>query len=153
MIRQGNIALPLIPQVSVPLNTSDCLCESLEDLASVIQSPLGIEHDCHTNSDCDGMQCELDINSDRYFLDLVVFSCMEPPAIDVIVEDEEQERVFEQTFTESGTRNLTLGLFPMILNSTVIHHNYSVDVEVSTYYTFIIRISVLKYKVISLTSY
>ena len=129
MLYQEDIALSLIPEVSVPLNTTDCSCQSLQDLASVIQSP--IEHDCYNTSTCDGIRCELDVFGAVYYVEIVVLSCAEPTAFEVLVEDDAFQPLSVSIFNKTSQEIITVDGVDIVIDSTIIHHEYSVEIEVS----------------------
>ena len=127
---QVDIALTLIPEVSVPLNTTDCSCQSLEDLASVIQSP--IAHDCYNTSECDGIRCELDVFGTVYYVEIVVLFCAEPTAFEVLVENAAFQPLAEAIFNKTSQEVIIVEGVNIIVNATIIHHEYSVEIEVSS---------------------
>ena len=134
MIVEGDIAITAIPSVLVPLNTSECQCESLHDLASIIHSPL--EHDCvvlNSSSHCDGVRCELDYVGTVYYLELIVLSCEDPPAVEFAIEDSDLNPLYEAVFNKTGTTNFNVANPPVIFNGTLVQYNHSIDVEVSCY--------------------
>ena len=129
MVYQGDISQRLIPEVSVPLNTTECSCESLRDLASVIQSP--IEHDCYNTSNCDGIRCELDIFGAVYYVEIVVLFCAKPTAIEVLVEDESFQPLSESIFNETSQQVIMVAGVNVVIDATIIHHEYSIEIEVN----------------------
>ena len=106
-----------------------CSCQSLEELAEKTQSPL--EHDCYTNEACDGIRCELDVFGTRFHLETILLSCDTPPALESVVEDENNVPLHTAVYSTSGEYLLEIeGIFlPVYVN--IQHHNYSMDVEVS----------------------
>ena len=119
----------LIPPVLVPLNTTECMCESLEDFASIIQSPF--EHDCVTNSDCNGIRCELDIFGNVFFIDAIVLPCIVPPAIEVLVENSQREILSAVVFNRTDEKTIMILGTSLPLDVIIVHHEYSMDIQVS----------------------
>ena len=122
-------SVQLIPLTSVPLNATECMCESLEDLADNIQSP--VEHNCSTTPNCDGFHCELDVSGNTFFVEGIVLPCTNPPAAEVIVQNSQRQNIFSAIFNTSGQRDIVILGLRMTVNTTVVHHKYSVDIEVS----------------------
>ena len=89
-----------------------------------------VEHDCTANTDCDGMICELDVFGTVYYLETLLLSCEEPPAVDVVVEDDEHKALFASQFNRTGTYELVISGFRLPLSVVIEHHDYSMDVEV-----------------------
>ena len=67
-----------------------------------------------------------------YYIYLLVLSCEDPPAIDVLVEDSEENPFYEAVFNQSGSSELVLGGIPTTLHATIVHKQYSMEVEVHT---------------------
>ena len=120
----------LIPPVSIPLDPQRCSCESLEGLAEEIDFPL--EHNCTTNEDCDGVRCEFDIFNTVYHLETVLLSCEDPPALAMVVEDVNNQPLRVTNFSRTGVYSLgMIRGFNVPLSIMMVHHPYSMDVEVS----------------------
>ena len=121
---------PVIPQVYVPLNASDCMCSSLQELAS-LSGPSLIETSCVTNDECDGVRCQLNIVNNIFYVETVVFPCSN--ATDVLVEDQAFTVLFMTTiFNRSEVRNVVIGGRPLIINATVVPMDYSMLIAVSS---------------------
>ena len=118
----------LIPPIIFPINTTECLCTSLEQLAEKIHTPF--EHDCYTTTDCDGIICTLDVAISSYLLEMIVLSCEDPPAVDVVVEREDGTPIFSLVVNESVTVPVWISVFRHDLSISVIHRTYSMDVQV-----------------------
>ena len=128
MIVEGDIAITAIPSVLVPLNTSECACESLDNVASSIESPL--EHDCQRDANCDGVRCEMDLFGRVFYIELLIDPCQDPPAVDWVIFNSDMEAIYEVTFDESGTGQFTVRGQPLPLEQIIVHHNYSMEIEV-----------------------
>jgi hypothetical protein len=119
----------VIPTVFVPLNASDCMCSSLTDVAQQATHP-GIEPECSTNDDCDGVYCELDILGARYYLEIIVLPCQN--ALDVLVEDSSRRVLHADVYDRNETRFFSIGIVPLSNEVIIIPYEYSMDVQVST---------------------
>ena len=117
----------VIPTVYVPLNPGDCMCDSLADLAQRATHPL-IEPQCSTNQRCDGVRCELDILGTVYFLETVVLPCQN--ALSLLVEDSSGGVLHSSVFNRSETRSLQIGIFSLPTEVVILHHEYSMDIQV-----------------------
>ena len=111
-------AVYLIPLVHVPLNASQCMCESLKNLS---------QYSCTKNSACNGVQCDIDGLS--YTVDLLVLSCDDPPGIGITILDPDGTDIYMGTFDQ--TQSIPI---PPVgnLKVSILHHDYSMDVEVSS---------------------
>ena len=99
------------------------------ELADKIHSP--IEHDCDANTDCDGVRCEADVFSNTYLLEFLILSCEDPPALDILLEDSDENALFSAVVTDSYYGTLPADEFVIILQASVVHYNYSMDIQVS----------------------
>ena len=122
------ISAQLIPPTLVPLNTTECMCESLEDLADIIHSPF--EHDCSTTSKCDGVRCELDVFGNMFFVEAIILPCTNPPAAEVVVQNSLGQNLFVGIFNRSGQRDIVILGTRITVDVIVVHRDYSMDVEV-----------------------
>ena len=93
-----------------------------------ISSPF--EHNCSTTEDCDGVRCVLDLFSDSYIVEMYTLSCAEPPAVDVLVEDDEGNPFYSQQFDSSLYQVVEINGIPVLLEVILVHHSYSMELEV-----------------------
>ena len=119
----------LIPEIGYIINTTQCLCDSMVELADKIHSP--IEHDCAANDDCNGVLCVADVFSDTYLLEFLILSCEDPPALDILLEDGDGNALFSAVVTDTYYGTLPAGDFVILLQANVVHYNYSMDIQVS----------------------
>ena len=117
----------LIPQVLVPLNASECLCDSLADLAEQATHPL-VEPECSTNELCNGVRCELDIFGSVYYLEIMIDSC--ESAVEVLVEDSQGQVLHSSTFNQTETKTLQIGSLSLPTEVVIVKHNYSMELQV-----------------------
>ena len=106
------------------------MCDSLEEFASLIQSPF--EHDCSTNSNCSGIRCELDIFGNVFFIDANVLPCMVPPAIEVLIENAQHEIISATVFNRTEEKAIMVAGTSLPLDAVIIHRSYSMDIQVSS---------------------
>ena len=99
----------------------------------MIQSP--IEHDCYNTSRCDGIRCELDVFGVAYYVEIVVLSCAQPTAIELLVEDAAFQPLTETIFDQTSESIITISGLDLHIVATIIHHEYSIEVEVAEHYT------------------
>ena len=99
------------------------------ELADKIHSPL--EHDCAPTTDCDGVRCELDIIFTTSYMEVLVLSCAQPPALGVIVEDSNGNPSYSTVVNESSSGVVLIGALAVRLDVLLVHHDYSMDIQVS----------------------
>ena len=121
-------ARPLIPHVLVPLNSSECLCASMSQLA---QSALSsVSCDVSDQSDyCDGVMCSLEHFRQGYKMELEVFSCTDPPSVHLTFRDLQDAVVYQHTFSDSEEVPVNLGV-TVTLRFSLTHNNYSMTIRV-----------------------
>ncbi len=123
-------AVPLIPQVSVPLNSTECACQSFEELAAITFSP--VEHDCRVVENCRGVECELDVFGSIYYIEYLVDPCGDDVVIDYIIYNDEMEALVVESFNETTSTIIVVDGTPIPVEHTLIRHDYSIEVEVSS---------------------
>ena len=124
----GDIAYYLVPEITIPLDPHTCSCQSLEELANITHSPF--EHDCRTNEVCDGVRCEVDVLGSTFHLETILLSCEDPPALESVVEDENNTPLYTAVYDETGLYRLQISGLSLPLYVVIEHHNYSMDVAV-----------------------
>ena len=126
-----NIGGVVIPQVYVPLNASDCMCDSLRDLADQATHP-GIQPECSTNELCDGVRCEFDIFGAVYYLEIIVLPCQN--AVSLLVEDSSRQVLHISVFNQTATRPIPIGFLTLQTEVFIVPHDYSMEVQVAKQY-------------------
>ena len=120
----------LIPQATVPLNASQCMCQSLQDLAAqAVQADIDIEPECQTNQECNGVVCELDIFGSVYYLESIILPC--DYAVDVVVRDSQRQAIFMSVYNRTEIHMISIGIFTTSLYVEIVPHPYSMEVSVS----------------------
>ena len=121
----------VIPQVYIPLNTSDCMCQSLTRLVDQIHHT-GVTVTCSTNEQCSEnlIHCSgRDIRGVDFEVNTTVLPCENAIQIqDVRIGNRVIHRPLR--LTESFSLNLTVINFIGLIEATIIPHNYSLEVQV-----------------------
>ena len=117
----------LIPVVHVPLNASDCFCDSLTGLAQVATHPV-LEPECSTNEACDGIRCEVDIFGTVYYFEIVIRSCSE--SVGLLVEDSNFNVLNMAEFNQSETRPIQVGSLTLQVEVVIVKYPYSMEIQV-----------------------
>ena len=121
---------PVVPQVLVPLNTSDCMCESMVQLAARAGHS-DVETDCEANSDCSGVRCQVTVSGAIYRVQGEVSACDEDLFIEMLVDGEENPRLLTQV-NQSGRYVIeVVPGFPLIVDMILERRDYSVLIAVS----------------------
>ena len=117
-----------VPDVTVPLNASDCACRSLQQLASDAQSSPGLlQLSCSTNQQCTGVRCVPALPS-LFGVDLTVLPCRSPPAVQVsLVDATGYAALYSGTFDRS--QNVSVSAL-LTLSVDITQRQYSMDVGV-----------------------
>ena len=127
--QEGSSNVTLIPQATVPLNASECMCQSLQNLATKAGSTV-VEPECLTNTECNGIVCELDIIGSVFYLESIILPC--DYAVDVVVRDSQRRALFMSVYNRTETHTISIGIFSASLYVEIVRHPYSMEVSVST---------------------
>ena len=134
---QGDIMTMVVPTVTVPLNPRVCMCQSMQSVAQDLQLPqiIPVQFSCtHNTTICNRVHCQFS----NYPLDVTFDPCSE--AIQLTAHDSNGHLVYQKTFNDS--QNVTFNLPSSVssflgstatLNVIIVHHNYSMEIEVSRY--------------------
>ena len=120
--------IDLVPWVQYDINTTECLCSSVEELAEKIHSPA--EHDCSATPTCDGVTCELEVFGNTLTLETDVLSCTTPPAFDVIVKDSSGTPIYTGVYDDNSTGTINIAGFVLPISVLLIQRPYSIEIEV-----------------------
>lgn len=121
----------VIPQVYIPLNTSDCMCRSLIRLAHQIHHS-DVTITCSTNEQCSAnlIHCSgRDIQGMEFEVNITVLPCENAFQIQDVRIGNHMTHI-PLKFTESFTLNLTVIKFIGLVEATIIPHDYSLEVQV-----------------------
>ena len=119
----------LIPPITVPIDQQFCSCQSLEGLASNIHTPL--EPECFTNDMCNGIRCKFTVLGSMFQLETLLLSCNNPPAIETVLEDENNAPLSTNTASRTGIYYMRVNTLELPMYVEITHYNYSMDISVS----------------------
>ena len=136
---EGDIAVRLIPEITIPIHPRQCMCQSMREIASVIRFPTQIPFvnlglTCLARLDCAGVLCNITFGELRnYVANITVNPCGE--TVHIVVMDSNSTTQLDQVYRDSGSYSFDL---PGGLTQTqatlvigMVHHNYSMDLSVS----------------------
>ena len=124
---QGVPVIVAIPLTAVPLNASDCMCQSIQDIADNGDYP--VDTVCVNNSQCNGVDCTFKFGPISFNVETEIQPCSQPPGFFVIFSHAQTGNVvFDEYFNSSTNSSHVFGL-PLYV--VVIHKPYSMIVEVS----------------------
>ena len=95
-----------------------------------------------TNEQCNGVRCELDVLGDIYHVETILLSCEEPPAVDVLIEDEQNQPLHAIIISRTGLYTININGLPLPLYVEIEHHDYSMDVVVSPHFVLLLIVCV-----------
>ena len=136
MRQEGSPNSTLIPQATIPLNASDCMCQSLQNL-STRAGGSDLEPECQTNPECNGIVCELDIFGSVFYLETIVLPC--DYAVDVVIRDSQRQPTFMSVYNHTETHTISIGSFSAPLYVEIVPHPYSMEVYVSLDFFFLLQ--------------
>ena len=135
----GDQALHLIPEITIPLNPHQCMCQSMRQIARIIRFPTQIPFltlglNCSPRPDCTGVHCNITIGSiNNYGADITINPCGE--TVHMVVLDSDSATQFDRVFNDTGSYSFNIPGAPVqtqaTLNIGMVHHNYSMDLSVS----------------------
>ena len=129
---QTNSGDVVIPQVYVPLNASDCMCQSLSRLAGSI-SHNDVTITCSTNEQCSEnlIHCSgRDIRGIDFEVNVTVLPCENAFRVQDVRIGNDVIQNIPLKFSESFTKNLSIINFNALIEATIIPHNYSLEMQV-----------------------
>ena len=126
----------VVPRTVISLNASDCMCQSIQSLAQLGESP--VETNCTSNPKCTGLECTFNLYNNDYKVETEVNPCTHPPGIDFYIKPVHTNQILFHRFFNTSSNATILGLFP--LHVTVEHRNYSMIISVSTLLDYIIYV-------------
>lgn len=133
MITVFGITFNTIPSTAIPLNASDCMCQSIQDITMSNDIPDGAV--CVNNSQCTGLDCTFNIGGTMYKVETQIQPCSYPPGFIFIVSQVQTGTVvFEDFFDSSNNSSI---LFELPLYVVVIHKPYSMVITVSICYILV----------------
>ena len=121
----------IIPSTAVPLNTSDCMCQSIQSITESNDIPDGAV--CFNNSQCTGVDCTISIGDTIYNIKTNIHPCSYPPGFFFIVSQAQTGNVVFKEFFNSSTNSSSLLALPLYV--VVTNKPYSMIISVSIYHT------------------
>ena len=127
----GMTTLDAIPSTAVPLNTSYCMCQSIQSITESSDIPDGAV--CVNNSQCTGVDCTFTFGGNTYSVKTNIQPCSYPPGFFFIVSQAQTGNVEFKEFLNSSTNSSLLLGFPLYV--VVTNKPYSMIISVSIYHT------------------
>lgn len=121
------VLLEVVPALLIPLNASDCMCDSLAVLAETADHHV-FSPECATNEACDGIRCSLLVLGTTYYIEVIVLPCNN--SAQVVVEDANLNHLESAVFAGNETRRLTVQGYPIDVTTVIIPREYSMEVQV-----------------------
>ena len=121
----------LVPHVTIGLNPTGCMCESINAIADRGVSPFDTQ--CVNNTECTGLECTFDTQGfGTYRIETEVQSCATPPGFVFLVRNVESDAIiFDQYFDSSRNATINFNNVAIPLHVKVHHRKYSIIISVS----------------------
>lgn len=121
----------LVPHVTIGLNPTGCMCESINAIAGRGVSPFDTQ--CVNNTECTGLECTFDTQVfGTYRIETEVQSCVTPPGFVFLVRNVESGAIiFDQYFDSSRNATINFNNVAIPLHVKVHHRKYSIIISVS----------------------
>lgn len=117
-----------MPEVVVPLNASDCMCRSLQQLAGSIRTAGGLSCTATPSPPCNRVQCQPQTLLPSLFgVDVTVLQCRDPPAVQISLTEPSGSSIYSGVFDRS--QNVSVSVL-LTLSVSIVQGPYSIDVEV-----------------------
>ena len=97
----------VIPYTEIPLNASYCMCESIKQMASNIQSPVATG--CVTNMKCIGVECEVVFNEIDFLVENEIIQCNNPPGFLLVIRSVMNNVIVFESYFDRSTNATVLG--------------------------------------------
>ena len=124
----------IIPPLTIGLNQTACMCQSMQALASSVDPPEPASGSCQAASTCSGVNCILTVPLTGTFYIKVDFEvCQDPPRMLVVVEDSGNNILLDQYFSTSEIVDVSVSTFLTITLDVVIeNYDHSMILQVYT---------------------
>lgn len=120
----------LVPFVTIGLNASGCMCDSINAIPERGVSPY--ETDCVNNTECTGLECNFSIGPVHYKIETEVQSCANPPGFIFLIRNVDTNLIiFNQYFDSSKNTSIPFGQASIPLGVMVHHRKYSMIISIS----------------------
>ena len=104
---QNSMQYTVIPYTEIPLNASYCMCESIEQIANNIQSP--VVTSCVTNMKCIGVECEIVFNEIDFLVENEIIQCNNPPGFLLVIRSAMNNVIVFESYFDRSTNATILG--------------------------------------------
>ena len=133
--------ISLIPPLTIGLNQTICMCQSMQAIASSVEPPDPASGSCQRASTCSGVNLILTIPIvGTFYIEVDFEVCQDPPRILVVVKDSTDGVLFDQYFTTSETVDVRVNAF-LTLTLNVIIENYDYSMIIQVYASCIVAAS------------
>ena len=122
-IYSGDIAIDVIPSVSLPLTPHSCMCQSLESVADNFSIFLPLQYNCSRDQDCTSVVCTFPDYSDA-----TVKLTFDPCSESVIMSGLPSGSV---VFNQTEDRDFEVQNTPFTVHVELTNYNYSMNISVS----------------------
>ena len=133
MITVFGTSYEVIPSTAVPLNTSDCMCQSIQSITESGDIPYGAV--CVNNSQCTGVDCTISIGGSTYNVKTNIKPCSYSTGFLFTVSQTQTSIVVFNEFFSSSTNSSLPDPLGLPLYVVVTNKPYSMIISVSIYYT------------------
>ena len=116
-----------VPSVQIPLNASDCMCESVKNAIAGENEEELLGETCMANAECTGQKCSINFASIMFLLEIDSRPCANPPGFVFITSA--NGTVLSENYFNKDTNISVLGLG--VFAFTLEHREYSVIMEVN----------------------
>ena len=122
----------LIPPLTIGLNQTMCMCQSMQALASSVDPPAPASGSCQGASTCSGVNCILTVPFvGTYSVEVDFEVCQDPPRMLVVVEDSSNSVLLDQYFSTSDTVDVSITpSLSFTLDVVIEHYDYSMIIQV-----------------------
>ena len=134
-IYEGDILIPILPYGVLPLNASDCMCQSLSEVADAIVLPsnplVTFDYTCRRMQNCSGVHCDISYSGSSVSADALVDPCEETLHL-VMSDSTGTSPLFDQVIADSESVPLDLGSSDITstLDVGITHKSYSMLLKV-----------------------
>ncbi len=120
----------IIPNASLPLESHECACQSLQSITNTsVDSTL--VRNCTVLPNCEGLICELDVLGDVYYFEVIVLACESPPMVEWVLKNDQMQSIFVEDLSQGSSGPQPVGHTSLMIDWEVFVHEYSLDIQVS----------------------
>ena len=123
----------LISPLTIGLNQTYCMCQSMQAIASSVEPPEPASGCCQTTSTCSGVNCVLtEPIVGTFYIEVDFEVCQDSPRILVVVKNSTDGVLLDQYFSTSETVDVSVNAF-LTLTLDVITENYDYSMIIQVY--------------------